>query len=482
MVSQRRILLVDDDQALADSVAVVLESRGYDVIHARDGTEGVEIANKEDIDVILTDFRMPGMEGMDLLKSLRQSKSNVPIILATAFGTTNLAINATKHGAFEYLTKPFEMPELLDCIDRALQANDATKHRIDLGFDQGGEQDSVIGQSKPMQAVFRDIGRVAEKSVTVLIRGETGTGKELIAQAIHQHSNRHGQPFVAVNCAAIPENLLESELFGHEKGAFTGAIARRVGRFEQADHGTMFLDEIGDLPPQTQVKLLRVLQERAITRVGSKEEIHIDVRVLCATHRSLENMIKANQFREDLYYRLNAASILLPPLRKRGSDINLLIQYFTKKYAQEFELAVPEINENALRALEAYNWPGNVRELENVVRRAVIDANGFAITARMIEDYLTHKEAHEGPHSEDTSVASFSHFVRKKLEAAKQGQLTSAHAYLHETLERELFTHCLELAQGNQSKMSRWLGVSRLTVRDKLDKFGLLPKRKSEDS
>ena len=480
METKGRILLVDDDKALADSVTVVLESRGYEVAHASDGDQGLKIVGSTEIDAVLTDFRMPGMGGMELLKKLRESNPRIPIILATAFGTTNLAINATKYGAFEYLTKPFEMPELLETIERAITANRVKNIPINMGEACDATQEAIVGQSKPMQEVFRDIGRIAAKPVTVMIQGETGTGKELIARAIFQHSDRSDKPFVAVNCAAIPENLLESELFGHEKGSFTGAVARRIGRFEQANHGTLFLDEIGDLPAQTQVKLLRVLQERVITRVGSKEEIQIDVRVLCATHHNLQKAIGIGEFREDLYYRLNSAILNLPPLRKRQGDIPLLVNYFLNKYSVEFDTARSPIDEDALEILKTDSWPGNVRQLENVIKRAVIVANGFAITSTHIRDCLNPINADDRAPSASTQETSFALYVQRQIEAAKNGEVSDVYDRLVDTLEREVFTHSLELAQGNQSKMSRWLGLSRLTVREKLDKFQLLPKRNAQ--
>ena len=472
-----QILIVEDDQALAEAVTVILKSRGYAVIHAKDGREGIRVAIDQPIDVILTDYRMPNLGGMDLLQHVRQTKPELPVIVATAFGTTDLAINATKHGAFEYLPKPFEMPDLLACIERALQATDSIIQKEVLADSLYGNHQTLIGQSKPMQEVFRDIGRIATTTVTVLIRGETGTGKELVARAIHQHSDRSEQPFIAVNCAAIPDTLLESELFGHEKGAVT----RRIGRFEQAHRGTLFLDEIGDLPPQTQVKLLRVLQEKAVTRVGGHEELRIDVRFLCATHRHLKQMMVQGSFREDLYYRLNGTTITLPPLRDRTTDIKPLIRYFAQKHATELNRRQPEMTSEALEFLCNHRWPGNIRQLENVIRRAVIGANGFTITTKEIE-LLVHPPGDHDSHLETSDLANaLSNLVRSKLEAAKNGELTNAYEHLVDDLERETMTRCLELADGNQSKMSRWLGISRLTVREKLDKFGLLPRRHYEN-
>ena len=297
---------------------------------------------------------MPGMGGMQLLESLQESAPRLPVIMMTAFSTTDRAIEATKKGAFDYLIKPFEMPELLDLAEKAITSRKITAKPVAIGREDSGK-DSVIGSSRAMQNVFKEIGKIADKPIALLIKGETGSGKELIARAIFQHSDRSKAPFIAVNCAAIPDNLIESELFGHERGAFTGAITKRIGRFEQAHGGTLFLDEIGDLPWQTQVKLLRVLQEKVISRVGGKDEIPIDVpidvRIVSATHRDLEQMITDESFRQDLFFRLNASVINLPPLRDRTDDIPALVNYFLAKYSREFQTETPSIHKDALSCL-----------------------------------------------------------------------------------------------------------------------------------
>jgi DNA-binding NtrC family response regulator len=300
-----RILLIEDDRRSAQSLERVLKAKGYAVRLADRGDEGLERAKSDDFDVVVTDLRMPGMGGLELVRELHAAKPRLPIVLMTAFGTTETAIEATKHGAFEYLLKPFEMPELLEVIGRAVASARLMTEPVEVGEDKAMGQ-AIIGRSRAMQNVFKEIGRVVGTPATVLIRGETGTGKELVARAVYQHSDRAAKPFIAVNCAAIPETLLESELFGHERGAFTGADQRRVGRFEQAQQGTLFLDEIGDMSAFTQAKLLRVLQDKVIQRVGGKENIPVDVRIIAATHRDLEKLIAEKQFREDLYYRLIA--------------------------------------------------------------------------------------------------------------------------------------------------------------------------------
>jgi len=313
MNQRPRILLIEDDSGIAEALKKDLQTEGYQVSLAARGDEGNSRAQREDWEVVITDLKMPGLSGLDLVAQLHAAKPKLPIIMMTAFGTTETAIEATKLGAYDYLLKPFDMGEMLDLVARAVGSSRLMSEPIDMG-QICGAQSAIIGSSRAMQAIYKEIGRVAATAVTVLIRGETGTGKELVARAIYQHSARSAQPFIAVNCAAIPETLLESELFGHERGSFTGAHTRRIGRFEQANRGTIFLDEIGDLSLSTQVKLLRVLQEKYIQRVGGNEKVPVDVRVLAATHRDLEAAIHERQFREDLLYRLSAVTITLPPL------------------------------------------------------------------------------------------------------------------------------------------------------------------------
>ena len=308
MSGSARILLIEDDANLAANLRQVLEDEGFSVTHASRGDEGLRRAGTGPCDVVLTDLRLPGLGGLELVRQLHEAQPHLPLILMTAHGTIETAIEATKRGAYDYLQKPFEIPELLRLLNKAVAAGRIMREPVALSDAPDGGQAALIGVSRAMQEVCKEVGRVAAKPVTVLIRGETGTGKELIARAIYQHSSRAKAPFIAINCGAVPENLLESELFGHERGAFTGADQRRIGRFEQANKGTLFLDEIGDLPPQTQVKLLRVLQEQSFHRVGGTETIHVDVRILAATHRDLETMIRDGRFREDLWHRLNVVA------------------------------------------------------------------------------------------------------------------------------------------------------------------------------
>src|SRR5207249_599059 len=458
------------DASIVGGLKKELQAEGYEVAVATRGDNGLAQAKDQPFDAVITGLKMPGLSGLELVEQLHATKPKLPIILITAFGTTETAIEATKFGAYDYLLKPFDMPRLLDLVRRAVASNRLMSEPVFLG-EPGAARDALVGQSAAMQAIYKEIGRVASKPVNVLIRGETGTGKELIARALYQHSDRATAPFVAINCAAIPETLLESELFGHERGAFTGAELRRIGRFEQADHGTIFLDEIGDMTPGTQIKLLRVLQEKCLQRLGGKPTIPVDVRVLAATHRDLEQAIKTKQFREDLYYRLSVVVISLPPLRERKEDIPELVRFFLRKYAAELGAENPSIHGEALDFLRAENWPGNVRELENVVRKVLLLAQSYTITVAHVRAAL----ARSTPPPE-AGQRSLREYVDDLLSAAQRGELADAHTRLLQAAEREIFSRAIDLAHGNQAKAARWIGVSRLTMREKLIQFGLHPR------
>ena len=464
-----KILLIEDDPGIVMTLRRVLTEEGHNVVVEKRGDNGLALAREQEFDVVITDMKLPGTNGLDLVRELHVSHSRLPIILMTAHGTTETAIQATKAGAYDYLLKPFEMPEFIELVEKALASRRLMTEPVELGA-PGDARDALIGNSKVMQAIYKEIGRIASKPVNVLIRGETGTGKELIARAIYQHSERAKAPFIAINCAAIPETLLESELFGHERGAFTGAELRRIGRFEQADRGTIFLDEIGDMTPGTQVKLMRVLQERCVQRLGGKETLPVDVRVIAATHRDLEGAIKTKQFREDLYYRLSVVVITLPPLRERKEDIPELVKYFLRKYATELGVADPSIHPEALEFLRAQNWPGNVRELENIVRKVLLLAQGYTINAEHVRAALTRAATPADP-----AAGSLRDYVDELLAAAQRGELADAHARLLLAAEKEIFRRAIDLAQGNQAKAARWVGVSRLTMREKLIQFGIHP-------
>jgi len=467
-MSAATILLVEDDARIAGELRRVLESEGWQVLLAETVEVGLAQAAEKKCDIVITDFRLPGANGLELIKTLHAAQPRLPVILMTAHGTTETAIEATKLGAYDYLLKPFEMPELLTLVQKALASSRRMFAPVALGS-ASDARDSIVGQSRPMQEIYKEIGRVAAKPVTVLIRGETGTGKELVARALYQHSDRAEKSFIAVNCAAIPETLLESELFGHERGAFTGADARRIGRFEQAHGGTIFLDEIGDLSPNTQSKLLRVLQEKCIQRLGGRETITIDARVIAATHRDLEAAMHEKQFRDDLFYRLSVVVITLPPLRARRADIPALVQYFLRRYGRELGAEQAAIHPKAVQWLSEQPWPGNIRELENAVRKALLLSRGFSIGLTDVRKALGGSPA---------LVAGASPLVRhvaELLAAASRGEQENVRTYLLEAADRELFAQAFKLAQGNQARAARWLGVSRITMREKLIHFGLHP-------
>jgi len=474
MSTAARILLIEDDRGITDTLQRVLADEGHEVTVEKRGDEGLARAVKDSFHVVITDLKLPGLNGLDLVRQLHSAQPRLPIILVTAFGTTDTAIEAIKFGAYDYLLKPFNLPQLIELVAKAADSNRRMSEPVSLGEASPG-QDALIGQSMAMQSIYKEIGRVASKPVNVLIRGETGTGKELIAVALYQHSDRANAPFIAINCAAIPETLLESELFGHERGAFTGADTKRIGRFEQADHGTIFLDEIGDMTPGTQAKLLRVLQEKTLQRLGGKETISVDVRVVAATHRDLEAAIREKQFREDLYYRLNVVVITLPPLRNRRDDIPDLVRYFLGKHGLELGNASPSIHPEAVEFLQAQSWPGNVRELANVIRKALLAAQGYTINLDHVRTALNKSNGQAY-----SAIRSFGEHVDELLAAARREEITDVHARVLETAERELFARAIQQAQGNQAKAARWLGISRLTMKAKLVQFGLHPGRDSD--
>ncbi len=464
---KHEILLVEDDFSLAGSLERVLSLAGYGVTVAACGEVGRERASENRFAAVLTDFKLPGLSGLELVKQVHATNRRVPIILMTAHGTAELAIEAIKWGAYDYLLKPFEMPALLAMIEDAVAHSALSSDRIEI-TDKRAPSLALIGNSGVMQGIYKEIGRVAATSATVLIQGESGTGKELVARAVWQYSSRVMQPFVAVNCTSIPETLVESEMFGHERGAFTGAERRHTGRFEQAHRGTIFLDEIGDMTLPTQAKLLRVLQERSFQRVGGREPISIDVRVIAATHRNLKIAIKEKQFREDLYYRLNVVCITLPPLRNRLEDIPELVRYFLRGQSAEMGIDQPSIEDKAVQFLQEQPWYGNVRELESALRRALLVTPGYPITLKDVRRGMIVSSG-----SGTKSEQSLSALVKDKLARAKCGEAIEVYAELVGTLEHELFAQAMKLASGNQLRAARWLGISRLTLRHRLRKLGL---------
>lgn len=466
MSKRSKILLVEDDTNIASGLEKVLRAQGYVVTAEVRGDAGLQRGLGEDFDLVITDLKLPGLDGLELVKQLHQQKPKLPIILITAHGSTETAIEATKWGAFDYIPKPFDVEELLDLTGKAIQGSRLMSEPVEMG-DAASSRAAIVGTSRAMQAIYKEIGRIAATSVPVLIRGETGTGKELVARAIYQHSDRASEPFIAINCAAIPENLLESELFGHERGSFTGADARRIGRFEQAQGGTIFLDEIGDMNLPLQAKLLRVLQEKAIQRVGGKESIPIDVRIIAATHCDLEGAIQERLFREDLFYRLNVVTITLPSLNERPEDIPELARYFLRKYGPEAGVAAPSISADAIAFLQQQKYPGNVRELENTVRQALLIARDYTISVDHIKDAFS-----KNRRTATSNNQSHAAYITDLLDRVERGEVINAFSKMLEDLEPELYFQALERANGNRTKAAQWLGVTRLKMREKLKQFG----------
>jgi DNA-binding NtrC family response regulator len=369
-----KVLIVDDEPEICKLFSKVLSKEGYEVLTAGRGTEAIEKVQKEEPKVVLLDIKMPGMDGMETLRRLKETSQETSVIIVTAHGSMDSAVEAIKLGAYDYVTKPFDIEKIKILIKRALHTYELSKkvNYLTLELEEKHKLENIVGKDPKMYEVYKTIGKVVNSKVTVLIRGESGTGKELVAHAIHYNSLLKNKPFVAVDCASLPQTLLESELFGHEKGSFTGAIARKLGKFELANEGTLFLDEIGNLTLETQAKLLRVLQEKKFVRVGGAEPIDVDVRIIAATHQDLEKAVREGMFREDLYYRLNVVLIYLPALRERRDDIPLLTDHFLRKFKEESGGKVKNILPETMEFLEKYEWPGNVRELENVIERAIV--------------------------------------------------------------------------------------------------------------
>jgi nitrogen regulation protein NR(I) len=462
------ILIVDDDNHLRRSFDKLLTQDGHTVKTASSGEAALTLVRSDQFDLIIMDVRLPGMDGLQTFKAIREVEPLLPAIIMTAFGTTETAIEATKMGAFDYILKPFNIPEMLTLIEKAVEAGRFMRSRVEL--DHVPETDSgeaIIGRSRAMQEVYKAIGRVASTDATVLIRGESGTGKELVARALYQHSARSHKPFLIINCVAIPETLLESELFGYEKGAFTGAVNRRVGRIEQADGGTVFLDEIGDMPFAIQAKILRLLQERSIERLGAREPIAVDVRMIAATNRNLEAALSEGKFREDLYYRLKVVTISLPPLRDREGDIPLLCEYFIRRYSKKMGFQDPGITGEALEMLCDYSWPGNVRELANAVQKALIFNRGGPVSHEDIArvSAVARDQKAEKPDLPEETIRTW---IRGYLNSQQGGFSTFDSAM--EQFSAMLITEALNLNDGNRSHAAKMLGISRPTLMAKIEK------------
>jgi nitrogen regulation protein NR(I) len=469
-----KLLLIDDEADVQYSFRRIFESGETEIATASSGEEALKLIPKLKPDLVLMDIRMGGLSGLETLRRIRQMDSKLPVILMTAYGTTQMAIEAMKLGAYDYLLKPFDVPKLKEIIANALKA--ARDMRQVVSYQPLLESEDyelgIVGRSGAMQQVFKLIGQLAASDATALITGESGTGKELVARAIYHHSNRSSQPFLAVNCAAIPEQLLESELFGHERGAFTGATNQRIGKFEQCNRGTLFLDEIGDMTPATQTKILRVLQSGTFERVGGNAPLKVDVRIIAATNKPLEKAVAARQFREDLFYRLNVVRIHLPPLRDRREDIPLLVNYFLKTLAHDHERKPKSIAAAAVRALEKYHWPGNVRELENVIRRAHVIAKGEAILPADLPAEVTGQGLGGAPAATapgETATTDAAVLARQLFQLAKRDPKLK----VLPAVERELVIEALKETGNNQVHAAKLLGITRATLRKRIEKFGI---------
>jgi len=454
---KQRILLVEDEDKLRRVLSLQLDSAGFEVDSVRTAEEALKLAERAQL--VLTDLRLPAMDGMSLLGELQRQAPRTPVVVMTAFGTVEIAVEAMKRGAVDFLPKPFSLDHLMAVVRKALEVQSLREENVRLKEELGHRYhfDNIVGHGPRMQEILAAVARVAPARTTVLLCGESGVGKDLIARAIHHHSPRARAPFVKINCTALPENLMESELFGYEKGAFTGATTAKPGKFEQADTGTVFLDEIGDVPPAIQVKLLRVLQEREFERLGSNKTRQIDVRVIAATNVDLRRALEEGNFREDLYYRLNVFPLTIPPLRERREDIPLLAEHFLAKSAREMDSPVRGISEEALHKLVAYHWPGNVRELENAMERSLLYASGEWLQAADIR--LDHAPTRANGNGAAAPPAPASDFL-------PDGVSLEEH-------EQQLIREALRRAAGNKSQAARLLGLTRNALRYRLSQMGL---------
>ena len=455
MSGKARILVVDDEQSMREFLEIFFRREDYDVVTAGDVDSALVAVQADDFDVVISDIQMPPRSGLELLDAVREHSPETVVIMITAFSTTETAIAAMKQGAYDYVTKPFKVDELRVVIEKALEkrllATENRRLRTELRTQLKSR--TLVGNSTAMQQVYALVAQVAGSKTNVLVSGESGTGKELVARAIHDQSDRAERPFVAINCGAIPENLLESELFGHVKGAFTGAVQTKDGLFEMAEGGTLFLDEVGELPPSLQVKLLRAIQDKVVRRVGDTRDRKVDVRIVAATNRRLEDEVAEGRFREDLYYRLNVIQLVIPPLRERMDDVPLLIRHFVEKYARDSEKEIRGVSEEAARILARYPFPGNVRELENVIERAVALCSGDVIGVDALPPTVLDPPERRSPR-------------RLPLEGTNLDALVSE-------FEKSLLLEALEHSGGVKKKAAQLLGISFRSFRYRLEKLGL---------
>ena len=468
-----KLLIIDDEPNLLYSVKKCLETDERKVFTAATAEKGVAAVREHEPDVVLLDVRLPDMSGLDVFNIIHEIDPRIPVIIITAYSTTETAIEAMKRGAFEYLLKPVDFDTLCRTVERAIEISHMS--RVPAVFEVGGEinstmADQIVGRSPAMQEVFKAIGQVAPQDVNTLVVGESGTGKEMIARAIFQHSRRSNGPFLAINCAALAESLLESELFGHERGSFTGADKRRIGKFEQVNKGTIFLDEIGDMTPATQAKVLRLLQDGTFERVGSNETVHSDVRVIAATNRILTDEVKAGKFREDLYYRLSVFTIELPPLRDRKVDIPIFVEYFINLFNRDLDKRVRSVAPEAMAILENYSWPGNVRELQSAMKHALVRNVGEVLTKDSLPATC------RGPlgidlrsNSSGLDAENIQQFINELISSEDP----NLYQRIHNEIDRILLPEILSHVDGNQAQASEILGIARSTLRTKISDLGL---------
>lgn len=444
------ILVVDDDPKIRTVLKDILRKEGFNVVSAPNVDTALPLIDQYDLDLIITDLKMPGKSGMDLLISVREKKPALPVIMITAFGNVEAAVTAMKKGAYDFITKPFDEHELLNVIEKAISESELNQELISTYFEKEPHFSQIIGQTPKIQEVLQTIKKIAPTDSTVLVTGETGVGKELVAREIHSRSQRREYPFVKVNCAAIPETLLESELFGYEKGAFTGAVANKPGRFELAHKGTIFLDEIGEMPLHLQAKLLGVIQDKSFERVGGVKTIRVDIRIIAATNQDLHSAIQAGRFRSDLFYRLNVVPIYIPPLRERKEDLILLVDYFLKKFSTKYKKRVEGVSAEMMASFSQYHWPGNIRELENVLERMVLMSESDTLT-------LTELPAE----------------IRGTTQTVEAPTLKEKVETISHLTEKQMIIEALNKMGQNRTRAARLLGISRRTLQNKIKEYGL---------
>ena len=476
---KKQVLIVDDEPNLRKILSAQLTRDGYDVMIAEDGEQGLSMLREHHIDMVITDLKMPKVDGMTLLKEALREDPELPVVMITAHGTVDTAVEALKSGAFDYLTKPFDKDEVRQIVAKALKTKELAGTEASVAPAGAGARFGIIGSSPGITDLYAVLERVADTPTTVLITGESGTGKELVARALHDHSSRKDKPFIKVNCAAIPKELIESELFGYERGAFTGAVNSKPGRFELADGGTLFLDEIGEIPVEMQVKLLRAIQESEFERVGGIKTLKVDVRLITATNRDLEQEITRGNFREDLFYRLNVVPLRIPPLRQRSGDIPLLVQHIIKKFNERLKKNITGIADDALHALEAHSWPGNIRELENVLERTILFSKGDRIERADLQ--LASPNAPSGMHevpvaapsNQSGSVPVLADDEDDEFADSSGGSLKDAVRAHTARVEREMIVKALDETGGNVTQAARLLKISRKSLQMKMKEFGL---------